>query len=389
MVEVSLEPLFQSIKSFVIENQKQRKEKELKGEFFNIFSILNMERDEVHTHSSFIAELLNPKGSHGLKDEFLRLFIQYIPLNDIDVTTLNTKSAIVKKEEYIGKKDVIKETGGDIDILINFFSPNYTIIIENKIDAGDQEAQLARYNNYAKHLNHSFTLFYLTKDGHEPSSWSTGLKTEEHYWECISYKNEIFKWLKRCLDISNSFPLINGCIKQYQNLILKLTGQELNQTMDKNITQQMLNHNLEMLAIWENWDNWIYSIAEQVIKEVAKKTDCECKGDNETYPWWLWDNDCWVAFIPKNNPDIKIWFGKEKGDSPYYYLEKKGITTLQTKLECMEYKSSKGTPFGSKYLDSKYLRWDLCVAQAIVNGEFRDYLCNCINEVLNDPNFPK
>ena len=104
MVEVSLEPLFQSIKPFVIENQKQRKEKELKGEFFNIFSILNMERDEVHTHSSFIAELLNPKGSHGLKDEFLRLFIQYIPLNDIDVTTLNTKSAIVKKEEYIGKK---------------------------------------------------------------------------------------------------------------------------------------------------------------------------------------------------------------------------------------------------------------------------------------------
>lgn len=34
------------------------------GENFNIFSILQMESDEVATHSRFIAELLNRKGQH-------------------------------------------------------------------------------------------------------------------------------------------------------------------------------------------------------------------------------------------------------------------------------------------------------------------------------------
>jgi hypothetical protein len=44
------------------------------GGNFNIFSVLRMESDEVRTHSRFIAELLNPKGVHGFKDEFLNLF---------------------------------------------------------------------------------------------------------------------------------------------------------------------------------------------------------------------------------------------------------------------------------------------------------------------------
>ena len=56
MNELNLESLFQAIKPIVDENQNQRREKEFKGEFFNIFSILNMERDEVHTHSACLAE---------------------------------------------------------------------------------------------------------------------------------------------------------------------------------------------------------------------------------------------------------------------------------------------------------------------------------------------
>ena len=131
MDEINLESFFQSITPIVKENQEHREEKELRGDFFNIFSVLNMERDEVHTHSSFIAELLNPKGLHGLKDRFLREFIACIPLKEINAKDLQTTTAEVKKEKYIGKKDVRNETGGDIDILINFTSPSYTIIIEN------------------------------------------------------------------------------------------------------------------------------------------------------------------------------------------------------------------------------------------------------------------
>lgn len=389
MNELNLESLFQAIKPIVDENQNQRREKEFKGEFFNIFSILNMERDEVHTHSAFLAELLNPKGSHGLKDKFLKSFIESISLVNTDISKLNTQTAIVKNEVYIGQKDVENEAGGDIDILISFSNPQYVIIIENKIDAGDQEAQLARYYNYAKQFGNSFTLFYLTKDGHEPSEWSTGTETIKHYWRCISYQEEIFKWLSKCLEISINFALVNSCIKQYKNLILKITGQEINESMNKKILEKMLEHNSEMLAIWENWDKWTLAIAENVIRDVAADTDCKCEGYNDKYPWWIWDRDCWVSFIPNKFPKCKIWFGKEANDSPYYYLEKEDINSAQTKLECMDYESTKTTPFGSKYIDSKYSKWDLSVAQAIQNGELKEYLCQCVKEVLTDSNFPK
>ena len=51
------------------------------GENFNVFSIMNMEWDEVKTHSAIIGELLNPKGTHAQGSVFQKLFI------DGDATT--------------------------------------------------------------------------------------------------------------------------------------------------------------------------------------------------------------------------------------------------------------------------------------------------------------
>lgn len=48
----------------------------IKGENFNLFNILDRQTDEVKTHSAIIAELLDPKGSHGMGTEFLSLFLQ-------------------------------------------------------------------------------------------------------------------------------------------------------------------------------------------------------------------------------------------------------------------------------------------------------------------------
>ena len=45
------------------------------GSDFNIFSILDMERDEVGTHSKFIYELINPYGRHYQKTLFADLFL--------------------------------------------------------------------------------------------------------------------------------------------------------------------------------------------------------------------------------------------------------------------------------------------------------------------------
>ena len=179
----------EDIKQIINDNEQQRKAKEEQGDFFNIFSILKVERNEVYTHSAMLCELLNPNGSHGMKGSFLKLFIEEIPLQNIpDKNELINGTIKVYKEKDIGPIKKNEEKGGKIDLLIEFPDSNYAIIIENKIDARDQKAQLARYYNYAKKsYKKNFTLFYLTKYGNEPSEIAKGKKlkgktSKDKYW---------------------------------------------------------------------------------------------------------------------------------------------------------------------------------------------------------------
>ena len=50
--------------------EEARKRKE--GDYFNVFNTIGLWSEEVRLHSKFIAELLNPKGSHGLSYSFWR-----------------------------------------------------------------------------------------------------------------------------------------------------------------------------------------------------------------------------------------------------------------------------------------------------------------------------
>ena len=72
-----IQAILNEVKPIVEENKKCRIEKWKNGDFFNIFSILKMETDEVKTHSAFLAELLNPKGSHGQGNIFIDEFVKY------------------------------------------------------------------------------------------------------------------------------------------------------------------------------------------------------------------------------------------------------------------------------------------------------------------------
>ena len=106
----------------------KKKIEKLKGETFNVFSILKMERMENNTHSAFIKELLDPKGTHLKDGIFLKLFLECIENSDLDVTT-----AKVELEKHIGTRDDKNKTGGRIDIFISDAKGNY-VSIENKIE---------------------------------------------------------------------------------------------------------------------------------------------------------------------------------------------------------------------------------------------------------------
>ena len=70
-----IQQFFQEVASICALEQAQQEERNRKGENYNLFSILNIERYELK-HSALIANLLDPKGSHGCGDAFLRAFFE-------------------------------------------------------------------------------------------------------------------------------------------------------------------------------------------------------------------------------------------------------------------------------------------------------------------------
>jgi len=241
-------------------NKQYEKIAKITGENFNVFRILKMDRKEVRMHSALIADLLNPSGSHGCGDIFLRIFIEQQKRRNSEeyatfikkLETFVVEDSIASAELGIGLKNEEETEGGRIDIIIK---DNYqhSIIIENKIDARDQSKQLLRYNNYDKNA----PIFYLTLDGHKPESDSVGDLKEKEDYVCISYKDDILIWLEQCKGKAVNFPILRESITQYIYLIKFLTNQT--------ISEEMKNEIVDLLV--SNGDNIAASI------EIAKNVD--------------------------------------------------------------------------------------------------------------------
>ena len=187
-------------------------------EDFNIFRIFEFEKDEVK-HSRFIAELLNPINSnaHSFLDELIKILQND---NKIPVDfAFNTSEAQIEVEKAMSL--------GRIDILLCDDKNNY-IVIENKIDATDQKQQLGRYYKYVtEHAKaNSFIILYLTKEGMHPQATSleipnTKISLNKNQYTCISYKETILKWLKKCKELSTDKPNTLSLINQYLSVLEK------------------------------------------------------------------------------------------------------------------------------------------------------------------------
>lgn len=209
---------------------------DLTGENFNVFRILKLETSEVRMHSAFLAALLDPNGSHGQKDNFLKLFINRLCFKQSVFDTINCKVEIEKHAGFIS--DDLTE-GGRIDIIITDAKGNH-IIIENKIYAGDQHNQLTRYHKYSPNAD----LIYLTLDRKLPDEKSFGELIQDTHFRCYSYKSDIINWLEDCRKEVAVYPIIRESLTQYINLLKYLTNQTLNHTMQQELNQILLS-NLE------------------------------------------------------------------------------------------------------------------------------------------------
>ena len=238
----------------------QKKLDQLSGTNFNVFRILGLETKEVRTHSAFLGELLNPTGSHGLGDTFLKLFTEAIGFS-----SFVTKDAKMVVEKYIGQIDTDYQQGGRIDIYLE--STGEYIFIENKIYASDQQNQLARYHRYRD----TARLIYLTLNGSKPTEWGAGELLPEQY-ELRSYEVDITNWLIQCHSAAAAHPIVRETIVQYLHLVNQLTGLTPNNFM-MDETKQLL------LQDYASFESALYckNLIDEINRDVERALETEVR----------------------------------------------------------------------------------------------------------------
>lgn len=319
----NVEKLLNEIGKLVVAQNERTKERYSHGELFNVFNILGLESNEVRLHSALLAELLRPNGMSGVGNAFQKAFLAILGLPENYIV-----DGKVSVELSIGT--TTDTEGGRIDIIME--DGNHAIIIENKIYAQDQPAQLLRYTNFARdNYPHGYRLLYLTLDGKEASDDSA----QGCPYQCISYKNEISKWLEECARISFDRPLVRETIRQYINLIKQLTNQSMGTLEDNKLVELVASpeHVAEYLMIINNQtaiENKIRFGFVTEIEKMARDMGYEIVpvGDKRTYLYEGWGG--YALFKLPQNESIYFYIGGDntrKRGHAYGLISLKGAQT--------------------------------------------------------------
>ncbi|MBZ1392459.1 PDDEXK-like family protein [Psychrobacter pacificensis] len=189
---------------------------------FNVFSILRRDDEEVGLHSKFLAELLSPTGSHGM-DAFQKLFMDQV-VNVAFENKDEKRLPLCLNQNYMCQTEVAIKNYGRIDIVLK--NNENIIVIENKINAYDQKAQLQRYYEACRDMNYepeNIYILYLNKYGDPVSAYSKGNLKDSDFAQ-ISYKEDVANWLDACIVEARLYPHIEHTLLQYRRLVGKLTG---------------------------------------------------------------------------------------------------------------------------------------------------------------------
>lgn len=383
--------------SKLYEQQKKVKEKKREeGECFNVFNTIGLRTEEVRLHSAFIAELLNPDGSHGLSHRFLQAFLELIETSDdyIDYRRCEQNNIV---ERVIGPVNDMGTEGGRIDIIIE--DGNHAVIIENKIYASDQKNQMLRYNNYAKKdFPNGYKLVYLSLDGHEPDDCSLG-KDE---YKVISYEKEIVEWLEKCYSISDSKPLVQSVIKQYCELVKQITNTDMDTTYKNNLMSIMLDpKNViavgEMLQLQDEWfgmilEKYIWNPLEKLAKQkqMLFGKELEIAGDWNGAGAWIYREEWKYYGIFIWTKNRKYWADMFVGVSWFEVPNRKNKISKKDrkdcKLNCLNSfdPNDEEWPYGWEFLQNDIRNWNYEIIDNIVQGKVFDYIKKKFEDIISE-----
>lgn len=384
----------------ILEKEKAEKERCKKKEYsFNIFTSLNQHSNEL-IHSRMIAELLNPKGTHGKGAYFLERFMSLYNFE----FSLDANSVSVFTEFDIGPVSKNYSSGGRIDILITDAN-NHALIIENKIYAKDQKKQLLRYANYAKSKKYDFDIVYLTLDCHEPPEFSTG-KNPDYNYVMFSYEDDILPWLAQSMQACSSEGTLYSSLFQYTQCIRELLNL-MNEENEKTIIEIATNEkNINsVLALFKSEHSIKKRIIEDFVdtlcvkaKEMGFMTNVDERFGEDAEKFISFSipkqSNKWALFIGCNKKNAKdVYYG-------IYLLNDKKTTIKKADLPTIPhlwnvYEQKKNCPCGWSYFWSHSERkfsgnwydwYDNETQQAMVDGDLLQFIVEKIFMPIKEKN---
>jgi len=233
---------------------------------FNIFNILNISRQELR-HSDFLAFLMNPNQSGDIGRQFLQNFLSLLSKENSELRLDFFKMFYCNFD-----KIVVKREYENIDILVDIVISNkkFVIVIENKVDSGEQfyddkevKGQLAKYKKIVdkEFSTHTPIFLFLSPDKHLPS---------ESEWTSIDY-NLIYSALCR-INSDKADNTIKTLIEDYKKTIRGQFEMENDEKLREAVLE-IYNANKDVFDyIYKNLPNRINATAE-IIRNYLGKTD--------------------------------------------------------------------------------------------------------------------
>ena len=172
----------------------------------NLFEILGATKAEIR-HSNFLAWLLDPKGTHGLQDGFLRAF----------AAKLGQEYSVPQ----VVSDCVVRREWQHIDLLVICESGKYLLCIENKVFSREHGNQLQRYREILKkeYPGYSISFAFLTPDGISPEK-----EVDQQDWQPISYTDVLDAISKARKGVALS-PEVNLLLDHYTEAVMNhITG---------------------------------------------------------------------------------------------------------------------------------------------------------------------
>lgn len=194
-------PRFQNARAAYAESERREASR---FDLLRLLGLVELER----THSRILADLLNPRGTHGQSGLFLESFLDHVGLRDIKPKLIIPGANVEVSSEH-------PITGGRPDIVVRCV-PWLLLVIENKIKADENLTAngVGQLEKYREWLNRQAAaekrLFFLTIHGDKSRS---GVEDID-----ISYLRDVHKWLEASLK-GVAAPAVQHMLLRYLHAI--------------------------------------------------------------------------------------------------------------------------------------------------------------------------